>query len=96
MQKIEPMDVGEIRELLREHRGKDSPVRWCNTCRLCLAWIHAEARAREAEFWRFHWDEKDMGKPCWCKDKHVERHDWDSANWVAAVKREVGWVEDEG
>ena len=46
MTKIEPMTVGEIKEAIRWHRGKDEPSYWCQTCRLYLAWIHAEARAR--------------------------------------------------
>ena len=52
------------------------------TKQLILRWIHAEARARKL---------KHKFAECEYGNCPLERDGYD---WIAAVKREVGWVED--
>lgn len=85
--KIEPMSQGEIRSHVEDHSrlhaDKSSVCAFCGTCRLILAWIHTEARARKAQAW-LTWlmNNKEGPSPSLAED------------WIAAVKKEVGWVED--
>ena len=81
MTKIEPMSVEEIKADVAPSFNLGDEV----TLRYILAWIHAEARAREAEFrLEYHLDDSYALET-------DERHEQD---WIAAVKAEVGWVAD--
>lgn len=97
MSNIEPMSIEEIKRWLIEIDAPDeSRADEHYRCfeverRLILAWIYAEARAREAEWYNCDTPVTEHG---WKSPKEYwSRENWTKDDWIAAVKKEVGWVD---
>lgn len=87
--KIEPMSVERLRGYVA-YWFSDMAF-YAIELELALAWIHAEARARESEFYCVHYDCSTSD----CNRTDKNKHPWTPGDWIAAVKREVGWPEEE-
>ena len=101
MTKIEPMDIEDMRVLLDAMKFGPLCEPDCDfaTHRLIVAWIEAEARARMLEWAETHGNSAMHRLGCFERNAsrnilEFEKHDWAKSDWIAAVKAEVGWVED--
>ena len=87
MTKIEPMTDTQIKTLLQPPH-----LLALQTKQLILRWIHAEARARMLEYIGRHYDCEDV---CFFDEEHIAFDEGGELPYfIAAVKAEVGWVED--
>ena len=91
--KIEPMSVEDMGKFIRMCANCQFPD--CHDCRegleIALAWIHAEARARMNKYLLKHSSTADV---CYFDpDSQTCNSCDDLPHFIAAVKKEVGWVD---
>ena len=97
MSKIKPMTLERLKEKLAEWNW--SPESYAVEFEMALAWIETEARARMLEWAETHSNSAMHRLGCFERNAsrnilEFEKHDWAKSDWIAAVKAEVGWVED--
>ena len=85
MTKIEPMTLERLKEKLAE--WNETPEAYAVEFEMALAWIEAEAELRFVKQQDAHIDNQ-------CGDQCSEMCDRNLADWIAAVEKEVGWLED--
>lgn len=96
MTKIKPMTVQEIAEQLKETIANPESF-WSQEIilGLALAFIEAEARARKMDHAWFAETEPHHGQTQKSKQNMCEKCNQKWESWIAAVKREVGFPEDQ-